>query len=211
MLDPQKAAKLIREHFAELTTEQFVENLRNSSPKIFEEQKRTSQQNSSKSNSFSETKLKKPIHSMSTKVTVAYGENFHLYQEVFDEDYIYLELEGVKFEASYNRIVMPIPIHIWEVIRKYQGIDLSWASRTDESILQYVEEEVDKRIQKFQQAENQKNQRLIALLGSMPYGSADTSRQQQIEKGIDYFKNLREHQREIKQAIEDLEKTNKNP
>ena len=29
MLDPQKAAKLIREHFAELTTEQFVENLRN--------------------------------------------------------------------------------------------------------------------------------------------------------------------------------------
>ena len=148
---------------------------------------------------------------MSTKVTVAYGENFHFYQEVFDEDYIYLELEGVKFEASYNRIVMPIPIHIWEVIRKYQGIDLSWASRTDESILQYVEEEVDKRIQKFQQAENQKNQRLIALLGSMPYGSADSSRQQQIEKGIDYFKNLRKHQQEIKQAIEDLEKTNKNP
>lgn len=45
----------------------------------------------------------------------------------------------------------------------------------------------------------------------MPYGSADTSRQQQIEKGIDYFKSLREHQQEIKQAIEDLEKTNKNP
>jgi hypothetical protein len=148
---------------------------------------------------------------MSTKVTVAYGENFHLYQEVFDEDFIYLELEEVQFEASYNRVMMPIPIHIWEVIRKYKGIDLSWASRTDEEILRYVEEEVDKRIQKYQQAENEKNQRLIALLGSMPYGSADTSRQQQIEKGIDYFKSLREHQQEIKQAIEDLEKTNKNP
>ena len=28
MLDPQKATKLIRQHFEELTTEQFVENIR---------------------------------------------------------------------------------------------------------------------------------------------------------------------------------------
>ena len=28
MVDPKKAAKLIRQHFEELTTEQFVENLR---------------------------------------------------------------------------------------------------------------------------------------------------------------------------------------
>jgi len=28
MVDPQKAAKLIRQHFEELTTEQFVENIR---------------------------------------------------------------------------------------------------------------------------------------------------------------------------------------
>ena len=28
MVDPKKAAKLIRQHFEELTTEQFVENIR---------------------------------------------------------------------------------------------------------------------------------------------------------------------------------------
>ncbi|WP_036489678.1 hypothetical protein [Myxosarcina sp. GI1] len=28
MVNPKKAAKLIRQHFAELTTEQFIENLR---------------------------------------------------------------------------------------------------------------------------------------------------------------------------------------
>lgn len=49
---------------------------------------------------------------MSTKITVAYGDNFHLYRESFDEDYIYLEMEGVQFEASYNQVTMPIPIHI---------------------------------------------------------------------------------------------------
>ena len=36
---------------------------------------------------------------MSTKSTIAYGRNFHLYREALDEDYIYLELEGTKFEA----------------------------------------------------------------------------------------------------------------
>ena len=147
---------------------------------------------------------------MSTKVTVAYGENFHLYKEVFDEDFIYLEIEGVQFEASYNRVMMPIPVHIWEVIRQYEGTDLSWASKTDEEIVRYVEQEVDKRIKKLKEAENEKSKRLIALLGSMPYGMADTPRQQQIEKGIAYFESLREHQLQIKQAIEELKQINQN-
>ncbi len=147
---------------------------------------------------------------MSTKVTVAYGKNFHLYKEVFDEDFIYLEIEGVQFEASYNRVMMPIPVHIWEVIRQYEGTDLSWASKTKEEIVRYVEQEVDKRIQKYQQAENEKSKLLIALLGSMPYGNADTPRQQQIEQGITYFKSLREHQQQICQAIEELKQTNQN-
>ena len=148
---------------------------------------------------------------MSTKITVAYGANFHLYRESLDEDYIYLEMERVRFEASYDRVMMPIPIHIWEVIRQYQGIDLSWAAKTDEEIMCHVEQEVDLRIQKYQQADDEKHQRLIALLGSIPYGSADTPRQQQLDLGIAYFHRLREHQQQIKQAIEQLEKINPNP
>ncbi|MGK7947969.1 MAG: hypothetical protein AB4368_03965 [Xenococcaceae cyanobacterium] len=147
---------------------------------------------------------------MSTKVTVAYGKNFHLYKEIFDENFIYLEVEGVQFEASYNRVMIPIPVHIWEVIRQYEGTDLSWASRTDDEIAQYVEQEVDKRIQKLKEAENEKSKRLIALLGSMPYGMADIPRQQQIEKGIAYFESLREHQQQICQAIEELKQINQN-
>ena len=38
---------------------------------------------------------------MSTKSTIAYGENFHFYHELMDpEPNVYLELEGVHFEAS---------------------------------------------------------------------------------------------------------------
>ena len=37
MIDPKKASKLIRQHFEELTTEKFVENLHRSCPEIFED------------------------------------------------------------------------------------------------------------------------------------------------------------------------------
>ncbi|MFB2921966.1 hypothetical protein [Aerosakkonema funiforme] len=37
MADPKRAAELIRKHFAEITTEQFLENLKISSPELFEE------------------------------------------------------------------------------------------------------------------------------------------------------------------------------
>lgn len=43
MIDPKTAAKLIRQHFKELTTEQFVENLRSLSHEVVSEQERTEQ------------------------------------------------------------------------------------------------------------------------------------------------------------------------
>ena len=39
MVDPKKAAKLIRQHFEELTTEQFIENLRDLSHETVSAQK----------------------------------------------------------------------------------------------------------------------------------------------------------------------------
>lgn len=44
MVDPKKAAKLIRQHFEELTTEQFVENLRNLSHEVDSDKKIKEQQ-----------------------------------------------------------------------------------------------------------------------------------------------------------------------
>ena len=41
MIDPKKAAKLIRQHFEELTTEQFVENLHRSCPEVFEDDRQS--------------------------------------------------------------------------------------------------------------------------------------------------------------------------
>jgi hypothetical protein len=106
---------------------------------------------------------------MSTKSTIAYGRNFHLYHEALDEDYVYLELEGAKFEASYNRAMVPIPVHIWEVIRRYAGIDLKYADKTDAEIRQYVEQEVNERLEQYEQA-NKKSKALVSLFGAVASG-----------------------------------------
>ena len=145
---------------------------------------------------------------MSTKATIAHGSNFHLYHEVFDEDHVYLELEGVQFEAGYNRVMVPIPVYIWEVIRHYPGVDLSVVEKTDEELQQYVEQEVDERIKRYQEAyENAKG--LVSLFGSLAYGAADEPREQQVADGLAHFRKVREHQRQIKEAIIELEEQNR--
>jgi hypothetical protein len=144
---------------------------------------------------------------MSTKATIAYGRNFHLYHEASDEDYVYLELEGAKFEASYNRVMVPIPVHIWEIIRRYPGIDLKYADKTDAEIRLYVEEEVDKRLKRYEEA-NARSKGLVSLSGFLVFGAADQRRDQQIASGVDYFTKAREHQRQIKEAIAELEREN---
>jgi len=126
---------------------------------------------------------------------------------VFDEDHVYLELKATQFEASYNRIMVPVPVHVWEVIRRYPGIDLKYADKTDAELRQYVEQEVDDRLQRYEEA-SERAKGLVSLSGALAFGTADQPREQQIAAGIEYFTKVREHQRQIKQAIAELEQAN---
>jgi hypothetical protein len=59
MVNDKKAARLIRQHFEELTTEKFVENLHRSCPEVFEDNERSLQQDTSNSISSDEVKPEK--------------------------------------------------------------------------------------------------------------------------------------------------------
>jgi hypothetical protein len=48
----------------------------------------------------------------------------------------------------------------------------------------------------------------VSLSGSLAFGTADQPRDQQIAAGVEYFTKVREHQQQIKQAIEELEQAN---
>ena len=141
---------------------------------------------------------------MSTKASIAYGNNFHLYHECFDEENVYLELEGIEFNASPNRVTVTIPVAIWETIRQHRVVDLSYADKSDEEIKIMVEEQVECKIKKYLAASEEKQQNFVSLSGSMCYGMVDLPRDEQIKKGMEYYFELRERQLTVKNQIEAL-------
>ena len=140
---------------------------------------------------------------MSTKSTIAYGKNFHFYHEALDDDHVYLQIETTQFEAGYGRVMVPIPIHIWETIRHLGGARLDLVDKADEALQAMVEQEVDKRIAEYQEALRERPQSagLFRIVGCLLYGGAETPREQQIERGMDYYRKERQRQREVQAAV----------
>ena len=146
---------------------------------------------------------------MSTKCSVAYGPDFHLYREVFDDDHIYLQLEGVEYEATSQQVMVTIPMHIWEVIRRRGEADLTYAEKTDPEILAEVEEWVDERLARYRQALESGAGGMVSLAGCLVFGTADEPREKQVAQGVAYYQRVREQQQQLKKAIEELEQANK--
>jgi hypothetical protein len=140
---------------------------------------------------------------MSTKATIAHGDNFHFYHEALDDDRVYLELETTQFEAGYGRVMIPIPIHIWEPIRHLGGTWLDLINHTDKDLLIMIEADVDKRIAEHEQVLRKSPNRAawISLAGSLVYGGAEDPREEQVARGMEHYRRVRQHQREIHAAI----------
>jgi len=140
---------------------------------------------------------------MSTKFTIAHGDEFHFYNEVFDYDHVYLELNTTHFEAAYGRVMVPVPIHIWETIRHLGGARFDLIDKEDVDLLATIEQSVDRRIAEYQLAmrENSNQGACIAFFGALLYGTADSPRDEQIRRGMDYFRQERQRQREVKARI----------
>ncbi|HAS31342.1 MAG: hypothetical protein CMM84_19105 [Rhodothermaceae bacterium] len=141
---------------------------------------------------------------MSTKATIAHGPAFHLYHEIGDDRYVYLEVEGVPFQASYDRVVVPVPVHIWEHARRYPGIDLSLADATDDELRAEVEAYVDERIARYEAAEDDRERAFASVIGSIGYGPADAPREEQIAHGMEGRLRRRAYERQVRMAIERL-------
>ena len=71
---------------------------------------------------------------MSTKSTIACGEKFHLYHEVFESEFVYLGLEDVNYEILSNEIRLEIPVYIYEYIRQFKSMDFDLVDLSDEEI-----------------------------------------------------------------------------
>jgi hypothetical protein len=146
---------------------------------------------------------------MSTKSTIRLGKNWHFYREAFDQDHVYLELEGSPFEATNDRVMVAIPVATWEVIRHHQEAGVDLLDKSPEELRQQSEAEVRERVERARAERESTGQvGLWGLIGVIPYGSIDDPMEEQIERGYQYFRDQQQRQWEVQHAIEELEAEN---
>ncbi len=145
---------------------------------------------------------------MSTKSTVAYGPDFHLYREIFDEENIFLEVSNAHFEASPGRVVVAVPLAVWEFSRRFSAIDLDAADQSDKELLQKAEAIVDERLHEYAAAKTEREKAMISGFGLLIYGSADEPRETQLATVKVHLEEERARQRTVKDALEHLEELN---
>ncbi len=140
---------------------------------------------------------------MTVKATLAYGKNFHFYHEAHDNNHVYLELEDVSYNVGYRRVMVAIPIDVWEVIRGLGEARLDIAETSDEELIRLVEERVDDRIADYKRVIESDGEKAswLRFSESIKFGPADATREQQLLRGIDYYRTERERQREVAARI----------
>lgn len=106
-------------------------------------------------------------------------------------------MENTEFEATQNSICVKISAAIWEVIRQQVGIDLAWATQSDNDIRQYVENQVVERIKKHELNPHF----AMNVIDFIPLGLVTKPRKKQIEQGITYYQDVREQQRAVTEQI----------
>lgn len=141
---------------------------------------------------------------MSTKATLAYGEGFHLYDEMLDTDgavYLTLDGEGVLFEADPGSVTVRIPLHVWEHIRHRGGFHPHYHAMDDAALLRHCTREVDERIANW---EKSNKSGLAALCGSAVYGLPSDPREQQIDQGLAWMTKRRAEEQAILAKVQAL-------
>jgi hypothetical protein len=55
---------------------------------------------------------------MSTKASISYSKDHHLYQEIFDVSNVYVQISGHEFEVNNKSAMIQIPIKAWRAMIK---------------------------------------------------------------------------------------------
>ena len=146
---------------------------------------------------------------MSTKSTIKYGDDFHFYNECFEDDKVYLELDKASWDAdSTGRITVGIPIAIWEFIKDTPSTEFKYAHMSDSDLEKDVTNYVDERIAKYN-SEEDTAKAWTNFIGCIPYGLASDPRDEQISRGIDYYTCIREKELKTVNKIKSYKRKNK--
>ena len=122
---------------------------------------------------------------MSTKSSIAWGDSFHFYEEIFDDDFVYLELRACEHcgRGWTNSIAIPRPV--WEVIRRYSNLSeaRSLCQATEEELRQEGKTRVEERIQEVKDNPDG----LGRIAGALLYGNVDDPPEEQVERYVEFM------------------------
>ncbi len=140
---------------------------------------------------------------MTVKATLAYGKSFHFYHEALDNNHVYLELEDVAYQAGYRRVMVAIPIDVWEVIRRLGAARLDLVNASDEELRLMVERMVEERVAGYERVRVSAPESAgwLRFSDAAVFGAMDEPQEQQVMRGVEYYKTERERQREITARI----------
>lgn len=136
---------------------------------------------------------------MSTRMSIAHGERFHLFFDGLGREVVCLEMRDFPFEATAEYVTVAIPIEVWGAIRPHASIDLSPAEWTDQEILDRVARDLDQRIGGGDKR----------VPGSLIYGDASRPADEQRAAGIQFWQSRRSWAQRMRTEIAELETENR--
>lgn len=138
---------------------------------------------------------------MSTRSSLRSGENFHLFEECFDRDAVWLELSGCEFEAAPGQVAVRIPLAIWEHVRDATIAQFDLVDLNDEALEQHVRELWSKRQEMLR---NEPERSILRFVGAMVWGVG--SPDEQLAHGLEWHLGERERQRVLRTEIDALKR-----
>ena len=141
---------------------------------------------------------------MSTKCSIAHGTGFHLYNDSFDDEHVFLQLDKADFKATPEGVTVKLPLHVWEYLRSFPGADFSDVNVSDAQIHEEAIQAVDSRLARAAEAGSDHLRNLIELGGALVMGDIALPRDQQIANYVAFHQRQRAQKQEVLARVEAL-------
>jgi hypothetical protein len=127
---------------------------------------------------------------MSTRRTLWYGDKYHLYQDGFYDENVYLDIKDSRFDS----LILKIPLTVWKEMRQHTiQPNERYLDFSETELRVEAEREVDEHRAHLEEvrAKGGKHAGLRMMFGSFVFGSPDTPREEMIEHFIECYRRGR--------------------
>ena len=100
-------------------------------------------------------KINKRELNMGTKSTISHNQNYHLYEEVFDSDNIYLRMDTKDWSYDGRGVTIQIPIEEWRKMAE-DWKNSYWALHPDKDHYRMTDEDFERGLQALEELVSKK-------------------------------------------------------